>query len=154
SWIKLSPIGASGPIQTYSFGFIPANPGQAHGPQQAVAGSVRNPDLEFETDGNNRYLDTAVDATTDMKNLSKIGQLTAAPPNYMTIGYNCTQFTKEIARVAGASFPSKAGMMIPISDRGFMKRALSPNALYSKLGSDLGTQSTSPERDLLSQPGY
>jgi hypothetical protein len=72
----------------------------------------------------------------------------------MTIGYNCTQFTKDIARSAGADFPSKAGMMIPISDRGFMKRAMSPNALYSKLGTDQDVKSTSPESEMLQDPSY
>jgi hypothetical protein len=43
-------------------------------------------------------------------------------------------------------------MMIPISDRGVMKRAMSPNALYSKLQKGGGAQATSPERDLLRDP--
>jgi hypothetical protein len=154
SWIKLSPIGTNGPIQTYSFGFIPANPGQAHGPQQAVGGQVRNPDLEFEGDGQNRYLDTTVSAKAYLQALTKIAQLKANPPQYMTIGYNCTQFTKDIARSAGADFPGKAGMMIPISDRGFMKRAMSPNALYSKLGAEQDVKSTSPESEMLEDPSY
>ncbi len=154
SWIKLSPIGDNGPIQTYSFGFIPENPGVPHGPQQAVPGYVRNPDLEFEAGGNNLYLDTPVDQKAYLKSLTKIAQLKANAPAYMTIGYNCTQFTKEIARIAGATFPSKAGMMIPISDRGFLKRAMSPNALYAKLDKDQGAQTTSPERDLLEDDSY
>lgn len=153
SWIKMSPVGASGPIQTYSFGFIPAN-GAAHGPQQAVPGFVRNPDLEFEAyeDHTSRFLDTTVSAKSYQAALSKIAALMGAPPAYMTIGYNCTQFTKDIAKAAGASFPSKAGMMIPISDRGFRKRALNPNALYSKLGNNLNTADSSTEQTRLQDP--
>lgn len=157
SWIKLSPVDAAGKvIQTYSFGFIPANPGAPHGPQQAVAGLVRNPDLEFEAyaDYNNRYLDTTVSPKAYEKALFKIAQLMAGPPAYMTIGYNCTQFTKDIANAAGAAFPGKAGMMIPVSDRGFMKRAMSPNALYDKLGDNLNTEDTSDERDMLQDPNF
>jgi hypothetical protein len=153
SWIKLSTIGPNGPIQTYSFGFLPQS-NSAHGPQQAVPGCVRNPDLEFEKESfTNNYLDTPVSDEAYMKALTKIGELKAAPPQYMTIGYNCTQFAKDVARAAGATFPSKAGMMIPISDRGFMKRALSPNALYGKLEDEEGTQQTSPEREMLKQGG-
>ena len=149
----MSPVGASGPIQTYSFGFIPAN-AAAHGPQQAVPGVVRNPDLEFEAyaDHTSRFLDTTVSAKSYQNALSKIAALMGAPPAYMTIGYNCTQFTKDIAKAAGASFPSKAGMMIPISDRGFRKRALNPNALYSKLGNDLNTADSSTEQTMLQDP--
>jgi hypothetical protein len=153
SWIKLSTIGPNGPIQTYSFGFLPQM-NTPHGPQQAVPGTVRNPDLEFEKESfTNSYLDTPVSDKAYMKALTKIGQLKAAPPQYMTIGYNCTQFAKDVARAAGATFPSKAGMMIPISDRGFMQRALSPNALYSKMQNEEGTEQTSPEREMLKQGG-
>jgi hypothetical protein len=120
-----------------------------------MPGFVRNPDLEFEEHGsNNLYLDTPVEAKAYLKALTKIDKLKANAPAYMTIGYNCTQFTKDIAREAGAAFPSKAGMMIPISDRGFMQRAMSPNALYSKLSTEQGAQTTSPGRDLLEKPDY
>jgi hypothetical protein len=153
AWIKLSPVGPSGPIQTYSFGFVPDDPAQAHKPEQAIPGRVRNPDLEFEYSGtHNLYQDTTVDAKSYLNALTKVKNLMGSPPSYKTIGYNCTAFTKEIARAAGASFPHEAGMMIPISDRGVMKRALSPNALYSKLQKGGGAQSTSKERDLLMDP--
>jgi len=157
AWIKLSTLGATGAvIQTYSFGFLPDNPKVPHGPQEAVPGRVRNPDLEFEgfSDHENIYLDTPVKPASYQKGLDKVAKLMANPPNYMTIGYNCTQFTKEVARAAGASFPGKAGMMIPISDLGFRKRALSPNALYGKLETNLNAEKTSKERDLLADDTY
>jgi hypothetical protein len=157
SWIKLSTLGATGAvIQTYSFGFLPDDPSVPHGPQEAVPGRVRNPDLEFESysDHENIYLDTPVKAASYQKGLAKVAKLMANPPNYKTIGYNCTQFVKEVAREAGANFPGKAGMMIPISDRGFRKRALSPNALYGKLEANLGAEKTSKERDLLADDTY
>ena len=148
AWIKFTSFDAEGDgITTYSFGFIaqtsPTNP------QQAVAGVVRNPDLEFETDTNRRYLKTDVDAKQYLKGLRKATELAAAPPNYSTIGYNCTKFVKDVAKAAGATIPGKIGMMMPISSRGLLKQALNPNRLYDQLGKNVDTETDSPEATMI-----
>jgi hypothetical protein len=45
-------------------------------------------------------------------------------------------------------------MMIPIHSSGVMKRALSPNALHAKLGTNLNAATSSPERDMLATGNY
>jgi hypothetical protein len=153
AWIKFTLFDAADEaITTYSFGFLPGN--TPTNPQQAVAGVVRNPDLEFETDPHRRFLTSGVTAKEFLKGLRKATGLMANPPQYMTIGYNCTKFTHDVARAAGAEFPSKAGLMMPFSSLGLLKRALSPNALYDKLGKNDETETESPEGQLLQSKDF
>lgn len=140
SWLKFSTYNTTGNlIGTYSFGFIP---GQAPtNPQDRVPGYVRNPDLEYEDEASRRYQSTTVPAKKYLSGLRKATTLSAAPPNYSTIGYNCTQFVKDVGKAAGAAVPSKVGLIIPISNRGLFKSAANPNKLFDKLGDTAQTDS-------------
>ena len=50
-----------------------------------------------------------------------------------------------MAQVAGANFPSGAGMIIPVSSKGLFHAALNPNLLYEQMGKKEGVYEQSPE---------
>jgi hypothetical protein len=156
SWIKFSALDNAGqPIKTYSFGFY-ASAAPAR-PTDVVAGEVHNPDTYFEDSGDNRYLDTRVNAAKYAQGLDKAVQLKANPPAYTTIGYNCTKFVREVAKAAGASFPSGAHMMIPFSNVGqirLFQKAFAPNALYDKIEDSGKGYEDSPESQKLGSGQY
>jgi len=151
AWVKLSVYQESGAFETFSFGFIPGED-PTH-PTQPVQGVVRNPDIEFEGDGNTRFLEAPVSSKKFKNGLKKIGKLQNSPPAYTTTGYNCTTFAREIAKSTGVNFPGGAGMMIPISTLGLFEKAYNPGKLYEKMGKDDDHYEVSHEEDLLDD-GY
>ncbi len=143
TWVKLSTYSQGTLQKTYSFGFWPDG-GFQH-PNKAVPGRVRNPDEVHEGDSSKRFMDTEITANKYQETLNKIGQRKASPPQYLLIDYNCTKFAKEMAQVAGANFPSGAGMIIPVSSKGLFHAALNPNLLYEQMGKKEGVYEQSPE---------
>ena len=147
TWVKLTLYEDGDAMGTYSFGFIPGDAPQH--PTMPVTGVVRNPDIEYETESNTRFIDTPLSQSDFRNGLKKITKLHDSPPNYTTSGYNCTKFAREVAKAAGATFPGGTGMMIPISDLGLFQKAYNPGKLYEKLGGKDDVYTESPEREAL-----
>ena len=157
SWIKFNMLDASGQIlKTYSFGFIPAQ--HPDNPTVKVPGLVRNPDMEFEAEPSVRYSTTAVSSKSFAKAVERTAQLEANPPQYSTMGYNCTKFTREVAKQGSASYPGGTGMIIPIHNIGggltIRDKSYMPGRLFDKLDGKANVSDSSTEQQMLQSGKY
>lgn len=157
SWIKFNMLDdKSSILKTYSFGFIPDE--HPDNPTEKVGGYVRNPDMEFEGSPNVRYATTTVSSKSFAKAIERAIQLQANPPQYSTMGYNCTKFTREIAKQGSASYPSGTGMIIPIHNIGggltFRDKSYMPGRLFDRMDGRNGVDDTSQERQMINSGKY